>query len=56
MKVPEGRRRKRRGKDPAWPQQAAERLDQVLASPILVLTALSLSTLVLPVIYAAPVQ
>jgi len=42
---------KRRGQDPGWRQQAAERLDQVLALPMLVLTVVFLAVLVLPVIY-----
>ena len=42
---------KRRGQDPGWRQQAAERLDQVLALPILVLTVVFLAVLVLPVIH-----
>ena len=42
---------KRRGQDPGWRRQAAERLDQVLALPMLVLTVVFLAVLVLPVIY-----
>lgn len=42
---------KRPGQDPRWRQQATERLDQVLALPMLVLTVMFLAVLVLPVIY-----
>ena len=42
---------KRRGQDPGWRRQAAERLDQLLALPMLVLTLIFLAVLVLPVLY-----
>jgi voltage-gated potassium channel len=41
----------RRGQAPGWRRQAAERLDQLLALPMLVLTLVFLAVLVLPVIY-----
>jgi len=40
-----------RGQDPGRRRQAAERLDQLLALPMLVLTLIFLAVLVLPVIY-----
>jgi voltage-gated potassium channel len=42
---------KERGQDPGWRRQAAQRLDQLLALPMLVLTLVFLAVLVLPVIY-----
>ena len=40
---------KGRGQDPGWRQQASERLDQLLALPMLVLTLIFLAVLVIPV-------
>lgn len=45
---------KGRGQDPGWRRQAAERLDQLLALPMLVLTLVFLVILVLPVVYPGP--
>lgn len=42
---------KGRDQDPGWRQQAAERLDQLLALPMLVLTLIFLAVLVIPVVY-----
>jgi voltage-gated potassium channel len=49
--IPAERTVKGRGQDPGWRRPAAERLDQLLALPMLILTVAFLAVMVVPVIY-----